>query len=49
MNSDTFRIPVDFQIRFEYAMCGWEYFLIRKEKVAGLQISGYVCTGPKSL
>ena len=49
VNSDTFRIPVDFQIRFEYAMCGWEYFLIRKEKVAGLQISGYVCTGPKSL
>ena len=33
MNPDTFRIRVEGQIRFEYATCGWEYFLIRKEKL----------------
>ena len=47
MNPDAFRILVDGQIRFEYATCGWNFFLIRKEKVADSKISGYVWTGPK--
>ena len=34
LNPDTFRMCVEGQIRFEYATCGWKYFLIRKEKVA---------------
>ena len=34
MNPDAFRILVDGQIRFEYATCGWNFFLIQKEKVA---------------
>ena len=37
---------VDRRIEFEYATCGGGNFLIRKEKVADSQITGYVWTGP---
>ena len=41
-------MSVDRRIRYEYATCGREKFLIRKEKVADSKISGYVWAGPKS-
>ena len=35
---------VDRPIRFEYATCGRENFLVRTKKVADSKISGYVLT-----
>jgi len=39
------KMCVDRQIAFEYAMCGWGNFRIRKE-VVDLKISGFMWTGP---
>ena len=48
MIPDTFRVHVDDKIRFEYATCGWEYYLNPERKCCGSKRPGYVWTEPKS-
>ena len=46
VNPVTCRIRVDGRIRFEYATCGHNFFLIHNKKYSDSKISGYIWTGP---